>query len=37
MHVRVAVIDNGIGQVRQLNDLGDIQMKNRAGDILVIT
>jgi len=34
---RVAIIDDGIGQVQRLNYLGDIQMKIEQGNSLVTT
>ena len=37
MRLRVAVIDNGVGQVRRLSYLGDIQMKIEQGNSLVTT
>jgi len=37
MFHRVAIIDNGIGQVQRLNYLGDIQMKIEQGNSLVTT
>lgn len=32
MHVRVAVVGNGIGQVQWLNYLGEVQMKMEQGE-----
>jgi len=37
MFHRVAIIDNGIGQVQRLNYLGDVQMKIEQGNSLVTT
>ena len=37
MHLREAVIDNGIDQVERVNYLGDIKMKIEQGNNLVTT